>query len=71
MWVIQVRWAGEWVTVQTGFPTRDHAEWATARWKQANDCRGDPFRAVEVTPAVLAAIGYDDGKAGGGEGGGA
>lgn len=52
MWVIQIEWNGTWVTVQTGFRNQDDAEWATAKWKQANDCRGDPFRAVTASQAV-------------------
>ena len=45
-WEIQIDWNGRWITVQTGFKSQDAAEWATGQWKQANDCRGDPFRAV-------------------------
>ncbi len=46
MWEIQILWNG-WVTVQTGFNSRDDAQWAIAEWKQKNECVGDPFRAVE------------------------
>ena len=53
MWEIQIKWGGEWVTVQRGLRSRDDAEWATACWKQGNHCTGDPFRAVQSAPATL------------------
>ena len=43
---IQVNWNGRWITVATGYDSQDAAEWATAGWKQANQCFGDTFRAV-------------------------
>lgn len=46
MFDIQILWAGRWLTVATGFTSRDDAEWATGTWKQKNQCFGDPFRAV-------------------------
>lgn len=54
MWEIQILWGGrssQWITVERGFKSRDDAEWATAEWKQRNNCRGDPFRAVP-TPSL-------------------
>lgn len=48
MWSIQLNWNGTWVTVDAGFATRDAAEWAAGKWKQAHNCTGDPFRAVET-----------------------
>jgi hypothetical protein len=51
MYEIQVFWSGVWITVQTGFKSRDAAEWATAQWKQANQCFGDPFRAIRSEEA--------------------
>jgi hypothetical protein len=53
MWILQINWNGTWITVQTGFPTRGEAEWAAGRWKLANNCRGDPFRAVQSEDATL------------------
>lgn len=49
MWAIQIQFNGTWVTLQSGFATRDEAEWATAKWKQSNECYGDPFQAVQLT----------------------
>lgn len=47
MWKIQILFAGQWLTLPlAGFDSRDAAEWAVGKWKQANDCTGDPFRAV-------------------------
>ena len=49
MWSIQILWADVWVTVQRGFKSRGDAEWSVAKWKQRNNCTGDPFRAYEQT----------------------
>lgn len=62
MWNIQIRWAGTWVTVQIGLASRSDAEWAIGKWKQANNCTGDPFRAQlaeEFDPAVVP-LGVDE-----------
>lgn len=53
MWEIQIQWHGRWVTVETGYMTQDFAEWATAKWKQANQCLGDPFRAAPSPPVPV------------------
>ncbi len=50
MYEIQIHFRGSWVTLATGFKSQDDAEWATAVWKQANRCLGDPFRAVPSVP---------------------
>lgn len=47
-WEVQIQWNDRWVTVQRGLKTLAEANWATAQWKLANDCRKDPFRAVEM-----------------------
>lgn len=54
MWQVEIDWNGRWIKVEDGFDSQDHAEWATAKWKQANDCRGDPFRAVRTQEAFHA-----------------
>lgn len=69
MWEIQIDWNGCWITVETGFKSRDDAEWATAKWKHHNDCRGDPFRAAQAqTPTDPAEFGsvtfLNDGRIG-------
>lgn len=50
MWEIQINWNGQWITVATGHKSQGDAEWATAGWKQANQCYGDPFRTVRQLP---------------------
>ena len=55
MYEIQILWAGRWVTVQDGFKSVGDAEWATAVWKQKNNCYGDPFR-VANTPIPLETV---------------
>lgn len=47
MWEVQMKWCDRWVIVAGGYHSRDDAEWAIGLWKQANNCTGDPFRAVE------------------------
>lgn len=51
MWSIQILWADVWVTVQRGFASRGDAEWATAKWKQANNCTNDRCFRVYQEPA--------------------
>lgn len=46
-WAIQIQWSERWVTVQEGFASQDEAEWAVAKWRQASDCRNDPFRVIQ------------------------
>lgn len=54
MFQIELDWNGTWIPLAgTGyFETRSQAEWVIARWKQANDCRGDPFRTTHVGPEI-------------------
>jgi hypothetical protein len=52
-WCIQVNWNGNWVTVDQGYKTQDDAEWAAGKWKSANKCFGDPFRAVQIEGVAL------------------
>lgn len=47
---IQIRWGLGAIRTGMTFPTRADAEWAVAKWRQENDCRGDPFRVVGVEP---------------------
>lgn len=48
MWSLQIKFGAEWITVKSGFASRDAAEWAAAEWKQENRCLGDPFRAIRI-----------------------
>jgi hypothetical protein len=49
MYVIQLRWINDWVTMPGTYRTRDDAEWATAKWKQSIDLSNDqPFRVKEI-----------------------
>ena len=51
-WYVEVNWFGAWVRMPVAYETRDDAEWQTAGWKQAADCRDDkPFRTVQVAQA--------------------
>lgn len=59
-WTIQVNWNGHWVTVDQGYKSQDDAEWATGKWKQANRCFGDPFRAVQVSGPQLITLSDPD-----------
>ncbi len=47
MWVVQVLWNDKWITLESGFNTRDSAEWAIGQWKQKHRCFRDPFRASQ------------------------
>lgn len=49
MWSIKLRWFGREVELESGFKTRDDAEWRIAQWKQNNKCYGDPFATEEKT----------------------
>lgn len=56
MWSIQIRWIHDWVTLRSGFKSRDAAEWEAGKWKQLNNCVGDPFRFVEDGGATVAPL---------------
>jgi hypothetical protein len=59
-WAIQINWNGHWITVDQGYKTKDDAEWATAEWKQKNNCTGDPFRRVRLSSPQLVAVADPD-----------
>lgn len=49
MWNIELNFNGAWITLATGYDSRDDAEWTIGRWKQANDCKGDDcFRTTKT-----------------------
>ncbi len=50
MWKLQVKFRADWRDFAPGveFANKGDAEWAVASWKAANNCTGDPFRAVAI-----------------------
>lgn len=48
MFDLQIRWGTRWVTVASGFRSRQAAEWEALQWRQDHGCRDDPFRVTEV-----------------------
>ena len=50
MYAIELSWInGERIILPGTFGRREDALWALSKWRQMWDCRGEPFRIVEVS----------------------
>lgn len=55
-WKVQMEWRGEKVMLPGAFARQGDAEYAAGQWRQANDCRRDPFWFFEVAEPIRAAV---------------
>lgn len=48
LFAVEIQFGDNWYLIDTPFPSRESAEWAIARWRQANGSNGQDtgFRVV-------------------------